>query len=112
MLMFFSRRLDFLFVCFFPLAQLQEATKSQTHSDSLNLSQRLIAVSLVRKLDKSLALAVASLQETDSKYYKGKTKKRQTFWKMEHQLNICVVITHVEWNVFGQNTTYNIIQHK
>lgn len=57
---------------YFSSAQLQEATKSQTHSDSLNLSQRSIAVSLVKKLDKSLALAVVSLQETDPKYYKGK----------------------------------------
>ncbi|KAI5623099.1 UPF0764 protein C16orf89-like precursor [Silurus asotus] len=56
-------------------AQLQQATKSQTHSDSLNLSQRSIAVSLVKKLDKSLALAVASLQQTDPKYYKdGSTR--------------------------------------
>ncbi|XP_060757125.1 UPF0764 protein C16orf89 homolog [Neoarius graeffei] len=67
-------------------AQLQEATKSQTHSDSLNLSQRSIAVSLVRKLDKSLALAVASLQETDSKYYKEfEPVLSASFWSLPRE---------------------------
>lgn len=83
---------------YFSLAQLQEAMKSQTHSDSLNFSQRSIAMSLVKKLDRSLALAVASLQEMDPKYYKGKTtttKKRQTFWKMELQLNISHDYTYI-----------------
>ncbi|XP_026993910.1 UPF0764 protein C16orf89 homolog [Tachysurus fulvidraco] len=67
-------------------AQLQEATKSQTHSDSLNLSQRSIAMSLVKKLDKSLALAVTSLQETDPKYYKEfEPVLSASFWSLPRE---------------------------
>ncbi|KAF5889042.1 UPF0764 protein C16orf89 [Clarias magur] len=67
-------------------AQLQEATKSQTHSDSLNLSQRSIALSLVKKLDKSLALAVTSLQETDPKYYKEfEPVLSSSFWSLPRE---------------------------
>ncbi|KAK3520865.1 hypothetical protein QTP70_034869 [Hemibagrus guttatus] len=67
-------------------AQLQEATKSQTHSDSLNFSQRSIAMSLVKKLDKSLALAVTSLQETDPKYYKEfEPVLSASFWSLPRE---------------------------
>ncbi|MCI4385444.1 hypothetical protein PGIGA_G00050600 [Pangasianodon gigas] len=67
-------------------AQLQEATKSQTHSDSLNLSQRSIAVSLVKKLDKSMALAVTSLQEMDPKYYKEfEPVLSASFWSLPRE---------------------------
>ncbi|XP_017568773.1 UPF0764 protein C16orf89 homolog isoform X1 [Pygocentrus nattereri] len=50
--------------------QLQEATRAWPHSDFVSLSQRSTAVSLVKKLDRSLSHAVRSLQETDPKYYK------------------------------------------
>ncbi|KAF7698444.1 UPF0764 protein C16orf89 homolog [Silurus meridionalis] len=67
-------------------AQLQQATKSQTHSDSLNLSQRSITVSLVKKLDKSLALAVAALQQTDPKYYKEfEPVLSASFWSLPNE---------------------------
>ncbi|XP_053507743.1 UPF0764 protein C16orf89 homolog [Ictalurus furcatus] len=67
-------------------AQLQEAMKSQTHSDSLNFSQRSIAMSLVKKLDRSLALAVASLQEMDPKYYKEfEPVLSASFWSLPRE---------------------------
>uniref|UniRef100_A0A3B1KFN1 Chromosome 16 open reading frame 89 n=1 Tax=Astyanax mexicanus TaxID=7994 RepID=A0A3B1KFN1_ASTMX len=51
-------------------AQLLEATRSWPHSDFVSLSQRSTAMSLIKKLDRSLTHAVRSLQQTDPKYYK------------------------------------------
>ncbi|XP_062875090.1 UPF0764 protein C16orf89 homolog [Trichomycterus rosablanca] len=64
-------------------AQLQEAMRSRSHSDSLSLSQRSIAVSLFKKLERSLVDAVASLQTTDAKYYKEfEPVLSQSFWSL------------------------------
>ncbi|XP_018930740.1 UPF0764 protein C16orf89 homolog isoform X2 [Cyprinus carpio] len=51
-------------------AQLQEATRTWPHSDFLSLSQRAAAVSMLKRLNKSLSTAVSDLQETDPKYFK------------------------------------------
>ncbi|TRY60250.1 hypothetical protein DNTS_005914 [Danionella cerebrum] len=51
-------------------AQLQEATRTWPHSDFLGLSQRAAAISMLKRLNKSLSTATSSLQETDPKYFK------------------------------------------
>ncbi|XP_076839422.1 UPF0764 protein C16orf89 homolog isoform X2 [Brachyhypopomus gauderio] len=67
-------------------AQLQEATRSWPNSDFLSLFQRSIALSLVKKLDRSLSHAVTSLQETDSKYYKEFEPILDTsFWSLPRE---------------------------
>lgn len=60
------------FVCPYT-AQLLEATRTWPHSDFLSLSQRSAAVSLVKRLNRSLSAAVSALQDTDPKYFKGTT---------------------------------------
>ncbi|XP_035387774.1 UPF0764 protein C16orf89 homolog isoform X2 [Electrophorus electricus] len=67
-------------------AQLQEATRSWPNSDFLSLFQRSIAVSLVKKLDRSLSHAITSLQETDPKYYKEFEPILDTsFWSLPRE---------------------------
>ncbi|XP_065129818.2 UPF0764 protein C16orf89 homolog [Paramisgurnus dabryanus] len=51
-------------------AQLLEATRTWPHSDFLSLSQRSAAVSLLKRLNRSLSAAVSALQDTDHKYFK------------------------------------------
>ncbi|XP_066498450.1 UPF0764 protein C16orf89 homolog isoform X2 [Hoplias malabaricus] len=64
-------------------AQLQEATRSWPHSDFVSLSQRSTAVTLVKKLDRSLTHAVRSLQDTDPEYYKEFEPILETsFWAL------------------------------
>ncbi|XP_048059354.1 UPF0764 protein C16orf89 homolog isoform X3 [Megalobrama amblycephala] len=50
--------------------QLREATRTWPHSDFLSLSQRAAAVSMLKRLNKSLSTAVHALQETDHNYFK------------------------------------------
>lgn len=66
--------------------QLQEATRSPVHSDSLSLSQRVLATSLVKKLDKSLACAISTVRVTDPKYFKEFEPVLVTsFWSLPHK---------------------------
>ncbi|XP_051995531.1 UPF0764 protein C16orf89 homolog isoform X2 [Xyrauchen texanus] len=51
-------------------AQLREATRTWPHSDFLSLSQRSAAVSMLKRLNRSLSTALYALQGTDPKYFK------------------------------------------
>uniref|UniRef100_A0A8B9JNQ4 Uncharacterized protein n=1 Tax=Astyanax mexicanus TaxID=7994 RepID=A0A8B9JNQ4_ASTMX len=93
-------------------AQLLEATRSWPHSDFVSLSQRSTAMSLIKKLDRSLTHAVRSLQQTDPKYYKGKTQHKSLALKSTLKkcitqmckctLTACLVHLEKKWQKIGQ----------
>ncbi|CAB1350358.1 unnamed protein product [Coregonus sp. 'balchen'] len=51
-------------------AELKEAVRTWPHTDPLSWSQRTATVTLVKRLDQSLAKAVTELEKTDPKYYR------------------------------------------
>ena len=53
-------------------AELKEAVRTWPHTDPVSWAQRTSTVSLLRRLDESLAKAVLALQRHDPKYYKGR----------------------------------------
>ncbi|XP_029545240.1 UPF0764 protein C16orf89 homolog isoform X2 [Salmo trutta] len=63
-------------------AELKEAVRTWPHTDPLSWSQRTATVTLVKRLDQSLAKAVTELEKTDPKYYREfEPLLIWTFWK-------------------------------
>ena len=52
-------------------AELKEAVRTWPHTDLVSWAQRTAAVGLTKRLDHSLHKAVAALEESDPKYYRG-----------------------------------------
>ncbi|XP_052375993.1 UPF0764 protein C16orf89 homolog [Oncorhynchus keta] len=67
-------------------AELKEAVRTWPHTDPLSWSQRTATVTLVRRLDQSLAKAVTELEKTDPKYYREfEPLLSWTFWSVPHE---------------------------
>ncbi|KAM3864009.1 UPF0764 protein C16orf89 homolog [Diretmus argenteus] len=62
-------------------AELKEAVRTWPHTDPVSWAQRTATVALVKRLDQSLAKAVAALQQNDPKYYREfEPLLTWTFW--------------------------------
>ncbi|XP_055754014.1 UPF0764 protein C16orf89 homolog [Salvelinus fontinalis] len=67
-------------------AELKEAVRTWPHTDPLSWSQRTATVTLVKRLDQSLAKAVTELEKTDPKYYREfEPLLIWTFWSVPHE---------------------------